>query len=181
MGKLMFFAILQYEKSDQKKRAAESVADGRKKKKPFASRKRYPKQNPKNTDWYRDYCVDAGETFRNPEHRDGKLFRQRFFHSYEGITSIVEEIEKEGNYFWKQQKDAFGRESHPLRMLVLGAMRILVRNVTLDCDVTNLYRSKWNVNLRRAFFSVTLLHVLGGTSKLRILKFIKDILRRIIQ
>ena len=94
-----------------------------KKRRLYSRRKVYLNKDPRISLFYIDY--------RDPEHRDGKLFRRRFFHDFNSITSISVELEKEENYFWKSKTDAFKRPAHPVRLLVLAG--ILTRNVTLDC------------------------------------------------
>ena len=47
-------------------------------KRPFTPRKNYGRKDPRTSEWYMDYVLDAGKTFRDPTHRDGKLFRNRF-------------------------------------------------------------------------------------------------------
>jgi len=41
-------------------------------KRPFMTRNTYAKKAPRTSDWYTDYVVDAGETWRDESHRDGK-------------------------------------------------------------------------------------------------------------
>ena len=104
----------------------------KKKVKLFRSRNSNARKDPRVSVWWTDYCLDEGNTFKDPEHRDGKLFRNRFYLGFDGI-SIVNKISKPENYFWKSnQSDAFGRPAHPIRLLVLSSMRILTRNCTLD-------------------------------------------------
>jgi rhamnogalacturonyl hydrolase YesR len=59
--------------------------------KPFKNRKTYPTRDPKTSVWYIDYVIDENKTWQNPEHRDGNLFQNRFFHSYDSVTKIVEQ------------------------------------------------------------------------------------------
>lgn len=125
-----------------RRRTAEQQASGTAKKaRPYQSRQTYVKKNPLTSAWYLDYCVDANNTWRNPLHRDGKLFRQRFFFSFDDVTAIVASIEMQENYFWKKKTDAFGRPAHPIRLLVLSSLRLLTRNCTLDCCYESTYIS----------------------------------------
>ena len=79
------------------KRAFDDEANGAKRqKKPFQKRKK----DVRTSNWWLDYVVDANHTWRDPDHRDGKLFRNRFFLSFVSIHELVEEIKKPGNYFW---------------------------------------------------------------------------------
>ena len=96
-----------------------------------------------------NYCLDEANTFKDLDHRDGKLFRNRFYLNFDGITSIVEEISKPENYFWKSShNDAFGRPAHPIRLLVLSSMRILTRNCTLD----DMYEATFSPSVIASFF-----------------------------
>ena len=66
----------------------------------------------------------------DPEHRDGKLFRRRFFFDFASVHAIVAKCKEAGLH--TEGNDAMGRSSSPLALLVLGAMRVLTRNVTFD-------------------------------------------------
>lgn len=41
-------------------------------------------------------------------------------------------IKEKEESFWKRKYDAAGQEASPIDLLVLGSLRILTRNVTLD-------------------------------------------------
>lgn len=75
---------------------------------PFMPRKSYPKENPRESDWYRKYVIDEGKTFRDPTHRDGKLFALRFSHSFDSVVEIVKKISEPDQNFWKDKKDNAG-------------------------------------------------------------------------
>lgn len=101
-------------------------------KKPYLQRKRYFRRNPRDSIWYIDYVIDVNRTWRDPLHRDGKTFSNRFSHSFDSVCEIVEKIQEPEHNFWKASRDATGRESSPIHLLVLGSLRMLTRNVTLD-------------------------------------------------
>jgi hypothetical protein len=151
-GELNVFKwITDSEKHTELKRTldAESKQNG-KKLKTFQPRTTYPKKDPRQSDWYLDYVIDEGRTFRNPDHRDGKLFQSRFFLSFDDVQELVAEIKNPRNYFWKEKKDAYGKLAHPIELLVLGSLRILTRNVTLDC----LYEAtRISSSVHKAFFT----------------------------
>ena len=54
-------------------------------KRPFRHRKAYTKRDPKTSFWWSDYVIDADHTWRDPTHRNGKLFRFRFSHSFDSV------------------------------------------------------------------------------------------------
>ena len=61
---------------------------------------------------------------------------------------VSKKKEKEKN-LWKRQYDAAGREASPIDLLVLGSLRILTRNVTLD----DLYEQTFiSSEVHRVFF-----------------------------
>ena len=101
-------------------------------KRPFKHRKTYFRRDPKTSFWWIDYVIDAGNTWRDPAHRDRKLFQKRFSHNFDSVKEIVAKIQEEGHYFWRNKIDNKGRLSSPIELLVLGSLRLLTRNVTLD-------------------------------------------------
>jgi hypothetical protein len=48
------------------------------------------------------------------------------------MKELIKKVKEPAENFWKKGYDAAGRESAPIDLLVLGSMRILTRNVTLD-------------------------------------------------
>jgi len=88
-------------------------------KRPFTPRKNYGRKDPRTSEWYMDYVLDAGKTFRDPTHRDGKLFRNRFFLNFDDVIAIVDSLEKSDTFKWRSHADAFGRQAHPIHLLVL--------------------------------------------------------------
>lgn len=102
------------------------------KKKPYLQRKQYRRRNPRDSIWYIDYVVDVYGTWRDPNHRDGKFFNNRFSHSFNSVVEIVEKIQEPEHMFWKAGRDCTGRESSPIHLLVLCSLRMLTRNLTLD-------------------------------------------------
>ena len=48
------------------------------------------------------------------------------------MKELIKKVKEPGENFWKNGQDAAGRESSPIDLLVLGSMRVLTRNVTLD-------------------------------------------------
>jgi hypothetical protein len=116
---------------DESKRLSEEAAE-RPQKRPFKPRMSYYRRNPKDSVWWTDYVVDAGHTFCDPTHRNGKFFRHRFSHTFDSVHELVKKIREPEHYFWRNATDASGKDSSPLELLVLGSLRILTRNVTLD-------------------------------------------------
>ena len=81
--------------------------------------------------------------FRDPNHRDGRLFMYRFSFSFLDMKELIKKVKE------KNGQDAAGRESSPIDLLVLGSMRILTRNVTLD----DLYEQTFiSAEVHRFFF-----------------------------
>ena len=86
--------------AEEKKRRAENENNRDiPKKRQFQPRKTYVRKDPTTSQWYKDYCEDVNNTWRDVNHRDGKLFRQRFFLDYNSITDMVKQIELPENYF----------------------------------------------------------------------------------
>jgi hypothetical protein len=130
------FNFIDYQKllkseREERRRAIESIIDEDLKKK-FRSRKSYFRRDPKISNWWLDYVRDERGTFRDPNHRDGRLFMYRFSFSFLDMKELIKKVKEPGESFWKSGQDAAGRESSPIDLLVLGSMRILTRNVTLD-------------------------------------------------
>ena len=84
------------------------------------------------SNWWTDYVIDEKGTFSDISHRDGRLFAYRFSFSLITVRELVSKIKEKEENFWKRKYDAAGREASPIDLLVLGSLRILTRNVTLD-------------------------------------------------
>lgn len=119
-------------------------------KRPFKNRKSYNRRDPKSSFWWQDYVVDAEKTWRDPLHRNGRLFRFRFSHSFDSVHEIVAKIQEEEHYFWRSKQDNRGRACSPIELLVLGSLRLLTRNVTLDDLVEQTFISS---EVHRCFFT----------------------------
>lgn len=152
-GKLDIFKfsqrLLEY---DERKRRRDDVenSSNKQKKRPYMRRKVYAKRDPKTSFWWIDYVQDLDHTWRDVTHRNGKLFRYRFSHSFEAVHEIVTKIEEPEHYFWRKKIDSRGREACPLHLLVLGSLRILTRNATLDDLQEQTFISK---EVHRCFFN----------------------------
>jgi hypothetical protein len=123
---------LQKLEREERRKAIESMIDEDLKKKKFRSRKSYQRRDPKISNWWLDYVLDERGTFGDPDHRDGRLFVYRFSLSFVAMKELIKKVKEPAENFWKKGYDAAGRESAPIDLLVLGSMRILTRNVTLD-------------------------------------------------
>jgi hypothetical protein len=65
------------------------------------------------------------------------------------MKELIKKVKEPAEIFWKKGHDAAGRESAPIDLLVLGSMRILTRNVTLD----DLYEQTFiSAEVHRKFF-----------------------------
>jgi hypothetical protein len=102
------------------------------KKKPYQPRRQYRRRNPRDSIWYIDYVIDIYDTWKDPNHRDGKYFNNRFSHSFNSVVEIVAKIQESEHMFWKAGHDCTGKESSPIHLLVLCSLRMLTRNLTLD-------------------------------------------------
>lgn len=128
----MFRYSISLQQYDNKKRKLESVVSSRSTKKRFSTRKLYRRRDPKSSIWWIDYVVDEHHTFRDPTHRGSKLFRFRCSHSFDSVHEVVAKIQGKEHYYWRNKTDNRGKTSSPIELLVLGSLRILTRNVTLD-------------------------------------------------
>lgn len=141
------FSIAEHEFDDRKR----DVPDIDKVvKRPFKTRKTYVRRDPMSSFWWQDYVIDVDHTWRDPYHRNGKLFRYRFSHNYDSVHEIVAKIQEKEHFFWRNKTDNRGKPSSPLALLVLGSLRILTRNVTLDDLVEQTFISS---EVHRCFFS----------------------------
>jgi hypothetical protein len=133
-GKLDIFKFSQHlQEYDERKRRRDDVDNtSTKKKRPYMRRRVYQKRDPKTSFWWIDYVKDPYHTWRDETHRNGKYFRYRFSHSFDSVHEIVKKIHEPEHYFWRNKFDSRGREACPIHLLVLGSLRILTRNVTLD-------------------------------------------------
>ncbi|CAB9527088.1 Plant transposon protein [Seminavis robusta] len=84
---------------------------------------------PKQTVWY--YMYVASPTIDCAKWH--KKFRRRFRLPYSEFLNLFDKVESHDKYFrrWKS-KDAVGKESSPLELLLLGALRYLGRGLTFD-------------------------------------------------
>jgi hypothetical protein len=115
-----------------RKKEIDDLIEVERKRKKFMPRQSYRKKDPKTSVWWQDYVLDERETFRNINHRDGRLFAFRFSHSFNSVKELVQKIKEPEENFWRNRKDAAGREAAPMELLVLGSLRILTRNVRVD-------------------------------------------------
>ena len=96
------FDFLKYSTSvlnhDEKKRNSTDIKE-KINKRPFKHRKTYFRRDPKTSFWKIDYVIYAEHTWRDPSHRDGKRFRNRFSHKFDSVHTIVAKIQEEGHYF----------------------------------------------------------------------------------
>ena len=141
---------LQSEERALKRAATEESLRNESKKKKFRPRKSYRKRDPKMSNWWTDYVIDEKGTFSDISHRDGRLFAYRFSFSLITVRELVSKIKEKEENFWKRKYDAAGREASPIDLLVLGSLRILTRNVTLD----DLYEQTFiSSEVHRIFFT----------------------------
>ena len=89
-------ALLEYE--DRKRKMPDTVE---KSKRPFRHRKTYTRRDPKTSFWWLDYVLDEDRTWRDPTHRNGKLFRFRFSHNFDSVQEIIAKIQERKHYFWR--------------------------------------------------------------------------------
>jgi hypothetical protein len=106
-----------------KKRKENVVENATKKKRPYMRRRVYQKRCPMSSYWWIDYVIDINHTWRDEKHRDGKLFRHHFSHSFDSVKEIVNKIQEPDHYFWKNRSDGRGRSASPIHLLVLGSLR----------------------------------------------------------
>lgn len=151
-GKLDIFKFSQHlQEYDERKRRRDDVDNtSTKKKRPYMRRRVYQKRDPKTSFWWIDYVKDPYHTWRDETHRNGKYFRYRFSHSFDSVHEIVKKIHEPEHYFWRNKFDSRGREACPIHLLVLGSLRILTRNVTLDDLQEQTFISK---EVHRCFFN----------------------------
>jgi hypothetical protein len=118
-------------------------------KKKYKPRKTYLKKDPKMSNWWTDYVLDQRGTFSDLDHPNSRLFAYRFSFSFESVKELIAKIKEHDEHFWKNKNDAAGREASPIELLVLGSLRLLTRNVTLD----NLYEQTFiSAEVHRCFF-----------------------------
>jgi hypothetical protein len=116
----------------KKSRRSESIESvGVVTKKPYVQRRVYSKRDPCNTNWYQEYVVNINGTWSNPLHRDFNLFRRRFVidqPSFIELVNTIRSLTDMNGKFWNVSH----RNSKPVELLILGSLRILARNWTLD-------------------------------------------------
>ena len=97
----------------------------------------------------KDYVMDERGTFGDLDHPNAQLFAYRFSFSFKSVKELIAKVQETGEHFWKKKHDAARRESSPIELLVLGSLRILRRNVTLD----DLYEQTFiSAEVHRCFF-----------------------------
>jgi hypothetical protein len=100
-------------------------------KKPYVQRRVYVKRDPRSTNWYQEYVLNLNGTWSDPSHRDYNLFRRRFVidqPSFIELVSTIRSLNDLNGKFW----NVTHANSKPVELLVLGCLRILARNWTLD-------------------------------------------------
>lgn len=122
----LFEAEEEYEKLVGEKRQREMAEES----KPHYTRNRGPRKDYKSSYWWKDYVLDEGCVYRNPNDRNGKTFRQRFCVDRSHYLEILQLLRREK--VWSESKDACGEEGVPMELLLLGSLRILARNWTFD-------------------------------------------------
>jgi hypothetical protein len=124
-GKLDLFkysySLLEY---DDRKRELPDIIEKSGKRK-FMHRNVYDGRDPRTSFWWLDYVIDAGRTWRDPTHKNGKLFRHRFSHSFNSVHEIVAKIQEGEHFFWKNKTNNAGKLSSPIELLVLGVSTYL--------------------------------------------------------
>jgi hypothetical protein len=100
-------------KDDFKRKKEEDEIEekvNRKKTRPFARHKQIPRIDPKtSTRWHR-YVIDENRTFRNINHRDGKLFALRFGFGFDSVKELTARISEDEHNFWRDDHhDAAGK------------------------------------------------------------------------
>ena len=92
-------------------------------KKPRLARRSRPRQDTSIGKWMMDYIVDADEKYKDDGSRDGELYRRRFSFSQAQVKQVADAIRAAG--VWIERPDAFGRNGHPLELLLLGTEKKL--------------------------------------------------------
>jgi hypothetical protein len=99
------------------------------------------------SNWWTDYVLDERGTFSDLDHANSRLFAYRFSFSFESVKKLI--VKQPDEHFWKNKHDAAGRPSTPIELLVLGSLRLLTHNVTLD----DLYEQTFiSPEVHRCFF-----------------------------
>ena len=75
--------------------------------------------------------MDAFDTFKDENHRDGKLFRRRFRVPFKFLHEVIDMVKRE-NWVDSAESDCFGRPRAPVELLVLAVFRVLGRRWTFD-------------------------------------------------
>jgi hypothetical protein len=139
------YSLLEY---DDRKRELPDIVDKSIKRK-FLHRNVYDGRDPRASFWWLDDVIDAGRTWRDPTHKNGKLFRHRFSHSFNSVHERVAKIQGGNHYLWKNKTNNAGKLLSPIELLVLGSLRILTRNATLDDLAEQIFISN---EVHRCFF-----------------------------
>ena len=98
----------------------------------FRSRKVYKKKDPKQTIWWEEYVLNEDGFWSDPNHRNFKIFEMRYGIDQPAFIDLVNTIKNltpETGKFWNDKHP----KSKPIELLILGSLRILTRNYTLDC------------------------------------------------
>jgi hypothetical protein len=75
----------------------------------FARRKQNPKIDPKTSAWGHRYVIDESRTWRDVNHRDGKLVALRFSFDFHSVKELTAEISEPEHNFWRDDHDAAGK------------------------------------------------------------------------
>ena len=95
------------------------------------TRTQYERKDPKDSPFWK-YMTK--ETYRDPTHRDGKLFRRRFRMPFDMFLKIVNLV-REKQWFPEKQSlrmQLERQEAIPLEIKLLGVFRVLGRGVCFD-------------------------------------------------
>jgi hypothetical protein len=80
-----------------------------KKTRPYSRRNRLPKIDPKLSSWWTRYVLDENKTWRDVNHRDGKLFALRFSFDFDSVQELTAKISEPKHNFWRDDHDAAGK------------------------------------------------------------------------
>lgn len=83
---------------------------------------------PTKSTWYTLYVNNPALNNR----RFRKKFRRRFRVPYQQYSELLDDVKQSGRFKRWMSKDALGKDSSPIELLVLGAMRYLGRGLTFD-------------------------------------------------
>jgi hypothetical protein len=94
----------------------------------------YPREDYNESCWSR---MLLNPNIQVEDHRDGKLFRKRFRIPYTAFIKLVELFETVEYSFCTSHHNASGRISVPLKLKILGVLRVLGRASTFECILQN--------------------------------------------